>query len=151
MTGPGQRAFSYGAEGHKETAFNPATADKCFLCGNSVGETDPRQFWSPPGASAMMLGHTACIRKFEANGNQWPDSENHLLDEQSSLAQATQYQATHPAPVEEQDTGIIASEIKASNVRFDNFTDMQNFVRAHGSIPPSANVFIGELQVQHAQ
>ena len=68
------KAFVFEAAGKKEVAPAAYMQDKCFLCSQEIGESDPRQFYTgPPGSSGvMMLAHTGCLNKFKANGEKWP-------------------------------------------------------------------------------
>lgn len=70
------KASTFEADGGGKTvAPMPFMQNGCFLCGKEIGESEPRQFYTTPGSTQLMLGHTGCINKFKANGEQWPVEE----------------------------------------------------------------------------
>jgi len=87
---PEQQAFTYGAEGKKETAPQAYMQDKCFLCSQTIGEADPRQFYTGPQGSSgvMMLAHTGCLNKFMANDEKWPVAEEEPKPKVADLGDA---------------------------------------------------------------
>lgn len=135
MTGPGQQAFTSAAEVNRVESFNPATADKCALCGNSVGETDPRQFWGGPNNNpeGMLLVHTRCLRRYEMEHPPTTDAP-------VALPQAV---ISEPVP---QPTNIVT----AKNVSFASFDDMQNFIINNGQIPKTSSVYVNGVRIQTA-
>ena len=76
------QAFTYDAAGKKEQATSPLFGDKCFLCSQQINESDPRQFYTGPAGSTgvMMLAHTGCLHKFQANGEVWPEETKPTVD-----------------------------------------------------------------------
>lgn len=73
--GTGKAYTSEADGGGKVVAPMPFMSDICFLCGHKVGETDPRQFYTPKGGTGMTLAHTGCLSKFQANDEKWPEVE----------------------------------------------------------------------------
>jgi hypothetical protein len=65
-------ASSYEAGTPTERGLSPLQwSDTCFLCGKSIGESDPRGFYQ--GSSALMLCHRGCLNVMNAHGGSPPD------------------------------------------------------------------------------
>ena len=75
MSDKPHRPLLLGIGGQPEGRRSAGLGDKCFLCGQQIGETDPRGFYTGTNNNAMMLAHRGCLNTFEANGNAWPEAK----------------------------------------------------------------------------
>lgn len=123
-------ARPYSAAASSQKAAGPlAWGDKCFLCGQQIGESDPRGFYTGTNGNAMMLAHRGCLNTFEANGNVWPEK-------------AKKKPTYEPIPI------TIEPEDKPSFVgtaiKFDSFDHLQDFIVQRGPIPDGVRVWLGD-------
>lgn len=122
-------ARSYSASAVSQKAAGPlAWGDKCFLCGQQIGETDPRGFYTGTNNNAMMLAHRGCLNTFEANGNAWPEAKE------------------PPKPTYEPIPITIEPEpsFAGKQIRFGSFDDLQDFIVKRGPIPSGVRVWLGD-------
>jgi hypothetical protein len=125
-------ARSYSASTVSQKAAGPlAWGDKCFLCSEQIGETDPRGFYTGANNNAMMLAHRGCLNTFESNGNVWP--------EKKSDKPASAYQPI-PIRVEPQETPSFAG----TQIKFESFDELQDFIVKRGPLPSGVRVWLGD-------
>ena len=129
-------ARSYSASAASQKAAGPlAWGDKCFLCGQQIGESDPRGFYTGTHGNAMMLAHRGCLNTFEANGNTWPEK-------------AAPPKPYEPIPITIEpavELSFAGTQIPfaGARIRFDSFDHMQSFVAARGPIPGGVEISVG--------
>lgn len=137
------------AAGKKSTSFDiAASGDRCFLCGNTIGETDPIGFYQ--GKSAMVRCHRGCINIMEAQGGTPKDF--HRFMESKGRKQPP----VHDKPVHqdvENEKAVVYSQPAPEwsgprSIKFDSFADLQTFVAARGVIPSHVRVAVGTYVMQ---
>lgn len=102
-------------------------SDKCFLCGNMIGESDPRSFYQ--GTRAMMLCHRGCLNIMDAHGGT-PADYHRAID--------------NPVTVVEPEVPYVGP----SWLDFADLAALADHVRSKGSIPDHVKVTIAGQVVQ---
>lgn len=126
MEKPTAQAFSAGLA--KETAAGPLQwSDKCFLCGNLIGESDPRGFYQ--GTAAMMLCHRGCLNTMNMHGGKPADYHRAMAPKQ---------------PEPEAPTGGPAW------LHFPNMAALISYVKSKGDIPEHIKVTVAGQTIQGA-
>jgi hypothetical protein len=128
-------ARSYSAASQSTKAAGPlAYGDKCFLCGNLIGESDPRGFYTEH--NSMMIAHRGCLDALDAVGGD-PKKLYEMRLAQSNPAS--------PGPGAEP---VSVNSPGVSNIKFETFGDMQVFISQRGPIPANIGVYIGDQKFQ---
>ncbi|QZE10530.1 hypothetical protein SEA_SCOOBYDOOBYDOO_215 [Mycobacterium phage ScoobyDoobyDoo] len=137
-------ASSYSAAAKTTNGLSPLQwGDKCFLCGNTIGEADPIGFYQ--GKNSMMRSHRGCLDKMDMLGGTPKDFHKFM----ASKGQAPR----HDKPVH-QDIVQEHAQVEAGAwsgpraIRFDDFAHLQSFIVGRGAIPSHVRVYIGDYVVQ---
>jgi hypothetical protein len=149
MSSPGKpEAKAYSASAKTTNGLSPlAWGDKCFLCGNTIGEAAPRGFYQ--GKNAMMLCHRGCLQQMETHGGTPKDF--HAFKEAQAKKQPPAHDAPVPvhADIEAQKLVVEAPAWQGPrSIRFDSLEHMQAYILQRGAIPTSVRVAIGETVLQ---
>lgn len=132
----------------KSTSFDIAgSGDKCFLCGNTIGEGAPIGFYQ--GKNAMLRCHRGCINVMDAQGGTPKAFHEFMSSKGKSQPPA------HDKPVH-QDVEALKLEVEAPadewrgprSIQFDSFVALQNFIVRKGAIPAQVRVTIGTYVMQ---
>lgn len=135
---PQPEARSYSAATTSTKAAGPLSwGDKCFLCGNSIGETDPRGFYTGENNNAMIIAHRGCLDALAAAGG----DPKKLYEMREAAGKAGPPAGPDAEPVSVNTPGV-------SNIKFATFGDMQDFISTRGPIPPGVGVYIGDQKFQ---
>lgn len=117
---PSAQSFSAGSSSEK--GLSPLNwSDKCFLCGNNIGETDPRGFYQ--GTSAMMLCHRGCLNVMSTHGGTPADYHRAMASD------------AEPAP-------------GPSWLDFPDLAALQVYTVTHGDIPSRVKVTVAGKVIQ---
>jgi hypothetical protein len=139
-------ASSYSASAKTTNGLNPLQwGDKCFLCGNTIGESAPIGFYQ--GKNAMMRSHRGCLDKMDMLGATPKDFHEYM---------AKQGQApVHDKPVHQDlvnNQMAVEMPVKQYNgprsIKFDSFAHLQQFIVQRGEIPTHVRVAIGDYVIQ---
>lgn len=120
-------ASSYTAGVNTTQGLSPLQwSDKCFLCGNQIGETDPRGFYQ--GTAAMMLCHRGCLNVMHANGGSPADYHR---------ATGTDY-------------SLIPDDVRTgpSWLEFPDMAALVSYIKLRGDIPDTVKVTVAGKVVQ---
>lgn len=147
MPGTGKPTARTSAAGvKKSTSFDiAASGDTCFLCGNTIGESDPIGFYQ--GRSAMVRCHRGCINIMDINGGT-PKDFHRYMEAQNDVRSLSQAKPVH------QDIEALKLEVEVpewrgpKHILFDDFAAMQTFIVAKGPIPDHVRVNVGSYVVQ---
>lgn len=105
-------------------------SDKCFLCGNMIGETDPRGFYQ--GTNAMLLCHRGCLNVMNAHGGQPQDYHRAVSGES--------------APAAREETG--GERSGPHWLDFPDLAGMQAYIRASGDISSTVTLTVAGKTIQ---
>ena len=121
-------ASSFSAGLSTETGLSPLQwSDKCFLCSNDIGESDPRGFYQ--GSSAMMLCHRGCLNVMSTHGGTPADYHRAMTGQEAP---------SEPAVA----TG------GPSWLEFPDLAALQAYTTSRGIIADHVKVTVGEVVVQ---
>ena len=101
--------------------------DKCFLCGQEIGETAPRQFYR--GVSSMVICHTGCLNVMNTNGGKPADYHRAMGAPAAIIPGLEEGTPSYTGP---------------SWLEFSDLGSLQ----AHGHIPPHVKVTVAGVVVQ---
>lgn len=139
-------ARTYGAAGNKSTSFDlVSSGDRCFLCGRTIGETDPIGFYQ--GKSAMVRCHRGCINIMEVQGGTPKDFHRFM---ESKNQPPIHDKPVHADVVSEKSVVEIPEKewTGPRSIKFDDFDHMQSFISQRGPIPSSVRVTVGDYVMQ---
>jgi hypothetical protein len=121
-------ASSFSAGLPTETGLSPLQwSDKCFLCSNDIGESDPRGFYQ--GSSSMMLCHRGCLNVMSTHGGTPEDYHR-----------ATTGQEAPSQPAE--------ATSGPSWLEFPDLAALQAYTTSKGLIPAHVKVTVGKVVLQ---
>jgi len=155
-------ARTYSAASNTTQGLSPLSwGDKCFLCGNTIGETDPVAFYRSR-KGGFYRTHRGCLNIMEAQGGHPKDFHEFMARKKNqppvhdTPARAPQ---VDPAPAVPADLDAdelppnaeVAQEATYSgprSIRFDDFGHLQQFITQRGPLPKSVRVYIGQHCLQ---
>lgn len=120
--------------------------DKCFLCGRTIGESDPIGFYQ--GKNAMMRSHRGCLNQMEMVGGTPKDFHEYHAKKQARTEPVHQDVVNHRAEVSVSESETPVSSIQARNIQFDDLQQLMDFVEKRGRIPKNVRVNIGAWVIQ---
>lgn len=136
-------AQSFSAGLATEKGMSPVQwGDKCFLCSQEIGETDPRQFYQ--GRTGMMLCHSGCLHIMHAHGGKPLDYHRAMTAPVPALVPGVRYAEPTTAAIDTPSSG------GPSWMLFADLAALQEFTRKNGDIPSHVKVTVNGVIVQDA-
>lgn len=124
-------ASSFSAGLPTETGLSPLQwSDKCFLCSNDIGESDPRGFYQ--GSATMMLCHRGCLNIMDTHGGAPADYHRAMTGQEGP---------SEPA----------VAPNGPSWLDFPDLTALQAYVSTRGIIARDVKVTVGKVVLQSGQ
>lgn len=116
--------------------------DKCYLCTNTFGESDPRGFF--PLGKSNVLAHRGCINKMEAAGGHPRDFHRVMAEKKQPPGQHVAAVAAEPVEQTE-----LANTYKGPRViQFEDFGHLQRWIAEKGPLPTFVRVLVGSYVMQ---
>lgn len=141
-------ANAYSAAANTTRGLSPLDwGDKCFLCGNTIGEAAPIGFYQ--GRNSFARCHRGCLEKMEMVGGTPRAFHEYMQSHGNKRAPSQHVKPTPAPPVEPGDDEPSANTYKGPKViQFEDFGHLQRHVAQKGPLPSFVRVLVGDYVMQ---
>jgi hypothetical protein len=143
-------ASAYSASVNSTRGLSPLDwGDKCFLCGNTIGEGAQQSFWQHP-KGGFYRNHRGCQDKMDMVGGT-PRAFHEYIEAQAKKkapSQHVQPEPAPPAPELEDDQPTVNTYKGPKVIQFEDFGHLQRHIAQSGPLPSFVRVLVGEYVMQ---